>query len=178
MLNPHDVGVAVHYQRRGGDGLDLFPGNVLKCRHPRDVAVEHFLQSLGVRVGFEIRLLQRLRHRLQLRIFESIEEPGLKPIPLVRPRCDDQLAHQLRMPDRDLQARRPAVAEAQKIRLVDSQLPEQLGHIIGVPLEAQGAIDVRRMPMSLKLHRDNPPRLRQLRQNPPETGLDGRSAAM
>jgi hypothetical protein len=109
MLGKHDVLIAVYHQRRRSNASDLIIGDVLKVSHPRDVTVEHDLQSIGIGLGLQIRFLQWLWQHVQGCAFEPIEEAGLHAIAFVSGGSQNQLVHQLRMADRDLQTRRAAV---------------------------------------------------------------------
>src|SRR5690348_5363088 len=73
------------------------------------------------------------------------------PCPLIHRRGNDQLVHQVGMTDSDLQCRSTTVAETKYIGLVDMQLLQKSGHVVGVLLKRNPpSIPVVTVPMPLK----------------------------
>ena len=101
------------------------------------------------------------------------------PVALEPGRGDDQLAHHLRMPDGDLHGDVAAVAEAEQVGLLDLEMLQERGGVIGRLLEGERAIgDVGGAPVPLLLEGDDLPALCQRRQDLAEGRVDGRSAAV
>ncbi len=89
------------------------------------------LQILGVRRNLQIFLLEFTWHVLQTGYRHRIPEPLICAIAPEEGRCHDELAHDIRMPDRHLQHDGAAIAETEEIRFFDLQVVQQRGGVVG-----------------------------------------------
>jgi hypothetical protein len=90
-----------------------------------------------------------------------------------------QLAHNVRMPDRHLQRDRATVAEAEEVRLGDVQMLKQRRSIFRGLHKAERSVgDIRRVPETLLLKRDELAVARQTFEYVPKGCPDGVAAAM
>src|SRR6266566_6786900 len=94
------------------------------------------------------------------------------------PPCPDEFAHQGGGAESDLQGDRAPRAIAEEIGLLDPQMTQERGGVLGPLLYTERAIDVGGVPMSLLLDSDHPPRRGKLRQHLAERGANGREIAM
>ena len=114
----------------------------------------------------EIGVLQLLRHVVDRRLLHAVEETVDHASALERRRREHELAHDFRMPDRDMHRDRAAVAEAEEIGLCDVQVVEQRGSVVRRLFERERAIGtIGGVAVALLLERDDLPMLRQLRQD-------------
>src|SRR6185436_2667199 len=91
---------------------------------------------------------------------------------------EHQLACQLRMPNRDLQRDRSAMAEAEEIRGRDLEVAKQSGDIVGRTLERARLIAIGRASVSLLLECTHAAVAGKEREDSAEVRVDRRAAAV
>jgi len=143
-LDPSDV-LGGPGERRRVEPLHLLdqPGEVLGVR--RDLEVGFFDRGPGEHLGRDAR-----EHLLQLR---------LRAVARVGDRGEHQPARQAGVADGKLEGGGAAHAEAEDVGVVEVEVTDQGGHVVGHVLVGDGAVYVGRAPVPLQLDGDHPPGL-------------------
>src|SRR5579864_265944 len=131
-----------------------------------------------MRRDFEVGFSQLGWHVFRSRVFHHFPELGAESVAPVHDRRDDQLAHQVPVPDRGLQRNARSVAVAVEIGSLDLEVAEERCGVVRRLLETERPVDIGGVSVALLLEGDHSPGFCEGVENMSERGVDCRPAAM
>jgi hypothetical protein len=115
---------------------------------------------------------------LGLDLLDPAEDLGVEAVQRVTGRGEDQLAHQLRVVDGHLEGDGRAAGVPEDVGVLDAEVAQERGGVVGPVLDGQRAVDVGGVPVRLLLDRDDLPGLGEGRDHPAKVDLDGGQVAV